>query len=194
VVARRGAQPKHLQAKEQAGRELVHPVEQVSYEDCAVVARRLGLVLPTEAQWEHACRAGTSSPWWTGDERGSLAGAANVADRTWRAEGGRGEFEEWLEDGYVVHAPVGALKPNAFGLHDVHGNVWEWCRDWYCREAHELRPGDGERVVPHGAYRVYRGGSWYISARLARSADRGWREPGDSNASLGFRPASIIGE
>src|SRR6185503_3453921 len=95
---------------------LLHPVEQVSWTTCSEVLSRMDLLLPTEAQWEYAARAGTLSVWWTGDVKESLAGAANVADSFCRKNGGPSVwvYEDWLDDGYSVHAPVGSYAPNAF--------------------------------------------------------------------------------
>jgi formylglycine-generating enzyme required for sulfatase activity len=175
---------------------LLHPVEQVSWEDCRKTLRRLGLVLPTEAQWEYACRAGTTTPWFTGDRPRSLAGFANLAD-----EGSRRFFslevryEKGLRDGHVGHAPVGVFKPNRFGLHDTHGNVWEWCRDGYAPYAeHAPMPGDGYRNVPAARYRVYRGGGFYDSSYLLRSSVRGHDTPAYRDLNLGVRPARRIEE
>jgi formylglycine-generating enzyme required for sulfatase activity len=172
----------------------LHPVEQVSWEECSETLRRLGLVLPTEAQWEYACRAGTRTPWHTGTDAQSLSGYANLAD-----EGSSAYFskevrvEAGLRDGYVSHAPVGSYRPNPFGLYDVHGNVWEWCRDGYAPYAeHELAPGDGYRAVPSARFRVYRGGGFYDSSYRARAAVRGHDGPAYRDLNLGVRPARAI--
>ena len=84
--------------------------------------------LPTEAQWEYACRAGTTTRYYSGDDPETLAKVANVADATFKAK-----FPDWkstikASDGYVFTAPVGQFKPNAFGLYDMHGNAWQWVR------------------------------------------------------------------
>jgi len=176
---------------------LLNPVEQVSWEDCQEVLGHLGLVLPTEAQWEYAARAGTGTVWWTGDKKETLQGAANLADGFARRNGAGGAgwtVEDWMDDGYLLHAPVGSFKPNGFGLHDVAGNVHEWCRDWYGEYDMPVRPGDGERRVPVREVqdRVIRGGSYGKPAVSARSAYRGGSTPGYGGGLLGLRPAMVI--
>ena len=127
---------------------LLHPVEQVSWDDCMKTLGRMDLTLPTEAQWEHGARGGTDSPWWPGGKE-DLFGAGNVADSYCKRNGGPSHwiFEEWLDDGHTVHAGVGQYLPNPYGLHDVVGNVWEWCRDVYGSYRLPAAPGDGERQV-----------------------------------------------
>ncbi|MHC4670435.1 MAG: bifunctional serine/threonine-protein kinase/formylglycine-generating enzyme family protein [Planctomycetota bacterium] len=168
-----------------------HPVEQVSWEDCDRWLRRHGLRLPTEAQWESACRAGTATPWWSGHEVAALGRVANIADAFCQAHGGppSWEFTLEVEDGFVAHAPVGSLAPNAFGLHDVHGNVWEWCQDAYGR--YPASAATDPQVEGTG-YRVYRGGGWNHPAGDARSAYRYTYDPGIRNFSLGVRPARAV--
>ncbi|MHB1422903.1 MAG: formylglycine-generating enzyme family protein [Gemmataceae bacterium] len=113
-----------------------HPVVNVSWNDATAFCRWLAgktgrkTRLPSEAEWEYACRAGTKTRFYNGDDAEKLASVGNVADGT-----ARKVFSGWTtidaEDGYVYTAPVGKFKPNKFGLHDMHGNVWEWCLDWY---------------------------------------------------------------
>jgi serine/threonine protein kinase/formylglycine-generating enzyme required for sulfatase activity len=156
-----------------------NPVEQVSWEMCRKLLTHWGLEFPTEAEWEYGCRAGTSWPWWTGAERDSLRGAANLADQTAAKAGATWTaIRDWpeLEDGYVVHAPVDALRANAWGLHHVHGNLWEWCRDLY----------------ESSGYRVYRGGGFRYAARLARASNRGNNTPTIRSPDLGVRPSRLI--
>jgi len=176
---------------------MLEPVEQVSYEDCERELSRLGLVLPTEAQWEYAARAGTTTVYWCGDDRAALPGVANLADQSYdRSYTEVRRFEDW-NDHFPDVAPIGSFKPNPFGLHDVHGNLWEWCRDWYLLYDHALAPGTGERMpgaedVP--AARVYRGGGWFSAAILARSSARYFAVPSFRSALLGVRPARVITE
>jgi formylglycine-generating enzyme required for sulfatase activity len=153
---------------------LTHPVEQIAWKDASVALARLGLRLPTEAQWEYGARAGTTGVYATGDEKESLRGYTNLADRYCKEHGGPGswQFELWLDDGYVVHAPVGSYRPNAFGLHDMAGNVWEFVQDRYGSYALPVSAGDGERQAPADAPRVFRGGGFRSNAVHARAGDR----------------------
>ena len=168
------------------------PVEQVSWDDCREfiqkVSSRSGQAfrLPTEAEWEYACRAGTTSALYTGPLR--ILGDRNGPELdpiAWYGgnsgvtyEGGC-DSSNWPEKQYNHTAAgthtVGQKRPNAFGLYDMIGNVWEWCRDWH---------GDypsGTQTDPQGpssgSGRVLRGGSWLSSARLCRSAYRDWYAP-----------------
>jgi formylglycine-generating enzyme required for sulfatase activity len=111
---------------------LSHPVEGVDWADCDSVLAKIGLLLPTEAQWEYGARGDTSTVFWTGDSKETLSGACNLADRFCRANGGPPGFPyEDADDGYAFHAPVGSFRPNPFGLHDTAGKLLEWCRDWF---------------------------------------------------------------
>jgi formylglycine-generating enzyme required for sulfatase activity len=150
-----------------------HPVEQVSWDDCQAFIQKLNQLLgrnafrlPTEAEWEYACRAGT-----TGDRYGNLNAIA------WYA-GNSGGSTHW----------VGQKKANAFGLTDTLGNVLEWCQDWYGPYA------AGYQVDPSGpasgVFRVYRGGSWGRDARLVRCANRSSTAADYRHSSLGFRLAA----
>ena len=129
--------------------------------------------LPTEAQWEYACRAGTTSRYSFGEEESELDHYA------W--------FDEnaWDQDEQYAH-PVGRKQPNPWGLFDMHGNVWEWCRDWY---ADKLPGGRDPEVTRKGSYRVFRGGCWYFSAGFCRSANRSRGSP----SFRGFRPGLPCG-
>jgi formylglycine-generating enzyme required for sulfatase activity len=122
-----------------------------------------GYRLPTEAEWEYACRAGT-----TGDHYGELDGIA------WYDRNSGGE----------THG-VGQKKANGFGLHDMLGNVWEWCNDWYGH--YPEGPVTDPAGIENGSYRVLRGGSWGSGARRVRAAFRDWYTPDDRYSSLGFR-------
>ena len=100
-------------------------------------------------------------------------------------------WEPWLDDGHTATAEVGSYDPNPFGLHDVHGNLMEWCRDWFIPYGSEVRAGDGERVGGH-ANRVLRGGCFQSLVNLGRSASREDVNPGDAAPSLGVRPARAV--
>jgi formylglycine-generating enzyme required for sulfatase activity len=172
-----------------------HPVENVSWEQCSELLARAGLELPTEAQWEYAARGGTATVWWTGDARESLIGAANLADRSARRFEIGGEMpSDWpeLDDGFPVHAPVDSLRPNPFGLHHVHGNVWEWCRDRYGEYSVAPRAGDGLREPAGSSRHCVRGGSFNYSAGAARSAARGGDPDGWHSFAIGVRPAADV--
>jgi formylglycine-generating enzyme required for sulfatase activity len=174
-------------------RTLANPVEQVSWAECEQVLTRLDLVLPTEAQWEYAARAGTTTPWSTGVTRETLKGAANLADQAAQRAGANWPgIAEWPEfdDGYAVDSPVDALQANPFGLHNMHGNVWEWCRDVYAPNYEEaLTGGEGERTSGDDRWRVSRGGSFYHSSDFARSACRNNAALGTRANHIGVRPA-----
>jgi formylglycine-generating enzyme required for sulfatase activity len=171
----------------------LHPVEQVSWVACDEVLGRLELSLPTEAQWEYGARAGTSTPWWPGEDPSLLAEAANLADAHAKANGGPfGIWESW-DDGNTSHAAVGAYRANPFGLHDVFGNVWEWCQDWYTSRSHDSASGKDPLAALQGSsVRVERGGSFANTASNARSALRGSNTPALAGYDLGLRPARRI--
>jgi len=171
------------------------PVEQVTWEECQAVLARGGLALPTEAQWEYAARGGTTTPWWTGADPQELRTAANLADASY-LRGNRDAFaaEPW-DDGCSAPAPVGSFAANPFGLHDVVGNVWEWCADGYAPYERTVREGDGLRSPLNAAAlqeRVYRGGGFATRAAAARSAFRVRFLADSRDNDLGVRPARPI--
>jgi formylglycine-generating enzyme required for sulfatase activity len=136
-----------------------------------------GLQLPTEAQWEYACRAGTTGPY---------AGTGKLDDMGWHLAFRLGPAEH-------TH-PVAQKQPNAWGLYDMHGNVWEWCADWY-QENLGADPVTDPTGPATGKFRVCRGGSWYEPAKNCRSASRGYNQNpswmGDFSPVLGIRPISF---
>ena len=166
------------------------PVENVSWDDCRDFLARanasdvgLGLRLPTEAEWEYACRARKTTPFWFGET--ISPDQVNYDGNYPYAGGPKGLYREKT-------VPVGSLPPNDWGLYEMHGNVWEWCRDWY-------GPYPSGRVVDpagpsEGSGRVLRGGSWFFLARHCRSASRYWSRPGARFDSFGLRLARGQGE
>ena len=168
-----------------------NPVEHVNCHESASVMAAHGLALPTEAQWEYACRAGTSTPWATGDRPETLAGFENIADRTAQLIASQWTATPSFEDRHVVHAPVGSFRANAFGLFDTQGNVGEWCRDAWAGYARTARDGDGLRATS-GAARVVRGGSYRRPAWFARSAHRSRDAAGEAFDSVGVRASRAI--
>jgi len=178
---------------------ITNPVEQVDWMTCERVTRGLGLELPSEAQWEFGARGGTSSVWWTGSAKESLDDKVNLADQSYVEAGGPAAQAAWwpeFKDGFVVHAPVGRLAANDFGLHEVCGNVWEWCFDAYAAypEAGDASSATRDpRMDGDGlAARVGRGGSFYDAATDARSAGRGNSTPTGRFNNLGVRPSRAL--
>jgi formylglycine-generating enzyme required for sulfatase activity len=172
-----GSGPDHVSGKDTSG----YPVEMVSWEDAAEFCKRLSAKerqtyrLPTEAEWEYACRAGTTTKWYCGDKEDELARVA------W--------YGKDSAMGSTTH-PVGAKEANAWGLFDIHGNVWEWCQDWWGPYSRD------EAIDPTGpsdvAFPVYRGGCWDLRAESCRSAYRCRYEPDYRNSHRGFRVARSL--
>ena len=160
-----------------------HPVETVDLPRAVAMLGALSLQIPTEAQWEYACRGGTHSvrPF---DDAAFLQ-HENVADATWRRSGSQGEVAEW-DDGHVVHAPVGSYLPNAFGLHDMLGNVGEWAIDRYGEYGSEV-DGDGLRAHWEEEDRILRGASFLSSPENTRCAIRQHAAMEFRNGGLGAR-------
>jgi formylglycine-generating enzyme required for sulfatase activity len=183
-----------------------HPVVNVSFNDatayCNWLSKQEGKTyrLPTEAQWEYACRAGTTTRYYFGDDEGDLKKHANLADQSLQEKldaiaavgivkeylGGR--FADW--DGHAFTAPVGSFKANLWGLYDMHGNVWQWCRDRYDKDFYEESPKEDPECTK-GGDRVLRGGSWNLGARRCRAAHRFWCKPALTNFSVGFRVVCV---
>jgi formylglycine-generating enzyme required for sulfatase activity len=152
------------------------PVERVSWNEavefCEKLSSKEGRTyrLPTEAEWEYACRAGTQARFCFGDAESSLGSYAWYGDNS--------------DD--KTH-PVGQKEPNAFGLYDMHGNVWEWCGDWYDDKYYSESPGVDPPGPKTGSSRVLRGGSWDHDPWRCRSADRIRSAPGYQSFHYGFR-------
>jgi formylglycine-generating enzyme required for sulfatase activity len=175
--------------------EYNHPVIHVSWNDavkyCEWLSQKTGknYRLPSEAEWEYAAGNGsqhTKYSWGGGTPNGKQGG--NVADETAKAKfGWTGTFENYT-DGFAYTAPVGSFNPNAFGLYDMTGNVWEWCSDRYGSDYYKSSPATNPHGPASGSSRVFRGGSWYYIAQYCRVANRfNYRAPGDRSGSLGFR-------
>ncbi len=172
-----------------------HPVVNVSWNDavafCEWLSEKEGKKyrLPTEAEWEYSCRAGTTTRFHSGDDPESLATVANVADAS-----AKRKFPNWTwtinaDDGYVFTAPVGKFTANAFGLHDMHGNAWEWCQDWY--EKYDKNDSRDPKGPGAGASRVMRGGSFNFEPRYCRAAYRSGYAPSNRSGYLGFRVVCV---
>jgi formylglycine-generating enzyme len=172
-----------------------HPVVNVSWNDAMAFCNWLGKKerktyrLPTEAEWEYACRAGTTTRYYSGDDLDTLAKVGNVADAAAKAQLPKWRQTIKANDGYVYTAPVGKFKPNAFGLYDMHGNADQWCADWADPEYYATSPVDDPTGPDSGRCRTLRGGSWCEAAFDARSARRGGLMPDTRKSSIGFRVA-----
>jgi formylglycine-generating enzyme required for sulfatase activity len=153
-----------------------NPVEQVSWNDavefCSALSKKTGqkVHLPTEAQWEYACRAGTGTRFSFGNNENAI-----------------GEYGWDRRSGGYTH-PVGQKKPNAWGLYDMHGNVWEWCSDWYSENYYSAKGNNLDPQGPDsGTTRVTRGGCWLNIPMSCQSAFRSSWGPGEKSNCVGFR-------
>jgi formylglycine-generating enzyme required for sulfatase activity len=181
-----------------------YPIYYVNWKEAKSFVQRLNALndgytyrLPTEAEWEYACRAGT-----TGDYSGDLDSVAWYgnnsgngyidADNIWQIENSRNNYTtRMLNNGNRTHAARTKVA-NGFGLHDMHGNVWEWCEDWYHPD-YEGAPINGSGWLTGGdqKYRVLRGGSWYEGALGVRSANRYKYAPDSCDSNVGFRVVAV---
>jgi hypothetical protein len=151
------------------------PVETVSWDDCQQFIERLNhetgknaYRLPTEAEWEYACRGGSITVYSFGDDKRRLA-----------------EYGWYNTNSGGRPHPVGQKTANPWGLHDMHGNVWEWCQDWYA--AYPPKPMTNPEGPSSGSDRVLRGGGWFDGARRCRSGFRSYFSPDFRNSFFGFR-------
>src|SRR5262249_44671931 len=159
-----------------------HPVENVSWDDVHAFLHNLNARegsgdyrLPTEAEWEYACRAGSADTYCFGNNVNQL-----------------GEYAWYEENASGQSHPVGQLKPNVWGLYDMHGNVYEWVHDWYETTYYQSRPARDPSGPSWGSDRVNRGGCWGHNAWGCRSARRGRLTPDSRRDNLGFRLLRMI--
>ena len=169
------------------------PVEQVTWDEAADFCRKLSRLpaeksakrmyrLPTELEWEYACRAGTTTPFHVGEL---------LASKDANVDGDRPYLNSPAGPNLKRTTTVGSFKPNAWGLYDMHGNVWEWCLDWYTDTPDYLNCKAGPEA---GQRRLLRGGGFTGDVALARSASRRGRDPDYRNKSVGFRVVCEFGE
>jgi len=151
------------------------PAVGVTWYGASSYAKHYRKRLPTEAEWEYACRAGNAGKWCFGDD------AKSLGDHAWY-DGNAGAD---------MHA-AGGKSPNAWGLYDMHGNVWEWCSDWYDEEYYAESPAKNPKGPSARKFRVLRGGSRLNSAARCRCANRGATDPGDKDGVIGFRCAMSL--
>lgn len=171
-----------------------HPVLNVTYKDAVAMAQWLGeeegvtYRLPSEAEWEYACRSGSNTQYPNGNDPNGLLEIANVFDQDaaknwprWR------EFALDGSDEFSFTAPVGSFAPNAFGVYDMLGNAWEWVADWYGESQYSQSPIDDPHGPDTGGVRVRRGGSWHTWPLYARCAYRNWNTPQTRYVLVGMR-------
>lgn len=158
------------------------PVESVSWEDVQVFLAALNQQeggakyrLPTEAEWEYCCRAGSEQAY------GMASDGAPVTVET------LGEYAWFNVNADHKTHPVGTKKPNAWGLHDMHGNVWEWCKDWYAPNYYAAAPATNPVNLTPSTERVFRGGSWFLAPEHLRAAFRSGNLPDFKSPYVGFR-------
>jgi formylglycine-generating enzyme required for sulfatase activity len=169
------------------------PVEQVSWRDAQEFCKKLSIQegkayrLPTEAEWEFACRAGTATAFHFGATLSTDQANFHGAILSLFGNGKKREYRKRT-------MKVGSFPANGWGLHDMHGNVSQWCEDWYAQDYYRHSPENDPRNAKKGDYRVVRGGSWNDFTWNCRSASRSWDKPDDQGRYLGFRVACNSGE
>lgn len=171
-----------------------HPVVNVTWNDAVAMSLWLSekegvhYRLPSEAEWEYAARAGTRTRYHNGDEVRELLKVANLFD----ADAGK-NWQKWQShalsghDGFAFTAPVGSFASNAFGLYDMHGNVWEWCADWYGEDYYSKSPLNDPAGPQSGNVRIRRGGSWHTWPFYVRSSYRNWNSANTRYTLVGIR-------
>jgi uncharacterized protein (TIGR02996 family) len=173
-----------------------HPVDRVGWSKAGEFCRRLSDLpeeakhgrnyrLPTEAEWEHACRAGDCSnpAFHFGDTASSRLANFDGSHLSGGADAG-----PYLER----TARVGSYPPNAWGLYDMHGNVWNWCSDWYGADYYRTGPAVDPPGPDHGEFRILRGGAWYFDGRVCRTGYRCSHTTEDGNERMGFRVVMTV--
>ncbi|MBI3831829.1 MAG: formylglycine-generating enzyme family protein [Planctomycetes bacterium] len=152
------------------------PISNVSWDDTQEFFKKLtaqtkqSIRLPTEAEWEYSCRAGTRTKYYSGDTEADLARVA------WHGVNSKETAQ-----------PVGQKEPSVFGLFDMHGNLWEWCQDWYEEDYYSHSPAQDPQGLTQGNYRVLRGGSWHYDPGSCRAAYRFKHPPNERMSYYGFR-------
>ena len=176
-----------------------NPVETVSWDDatefCKKLSQKTGkrVRLPTEAQWEYACRAGTTTAYNTGPAISPGEADCDFSGSS-ATPGYWAKLKGWVRSFFPAGKqpqggpkPVGSFKPNDFGLYDMHGNIWQWCADWYGDDYYAHSPSSDPAGPESGSPRVLRGGSWSVDPRSCRSAYRFWIDPDHRRSVFGFR-------
>ncbi len=189
-----GRDPKYSWRNPGFAQDEDHPVVNVTWNDAVAMARWLGekegvrYRLPSEAEWEYACRAGSRTRYYNGDAPGELPIIANTFDADTARNWLRWQsFALTSRDGYAFTSPVGSFAPNAFGLHDMLGNAWEWVADWHGEDYYARSPTEDPPGPPAGNVRVRRGGSWHTWALYARCSFRNWNTPQTRYTLVGMR-------
>jgi len=168
------------------------PVIVVSWNDanafCTWLSKKEGkrYRLPTEAEWEYACRAGTKTRFYNGDKQNDVRAIGNIADASLKVKWADVNWTMSWDDSYPFTSPAGKFEANAFGLHDMVGNAWEWCADWYGKD-YPKGPVKDPLGPSEGKLRIARGGAWSTQPKFCRSAFRDWHEPTYRSDCVGFR-------